>query len=73
MSWPFCAARLRPKRRDFLSLASERYAELTELNTSQEKRQALLASLQERIANEGKGNRQAGRAGKRSGATDRLN
>jgi septal ring factor EnvC (AmiA/AmiB activator) len=35
-------------------LARERYAELTELNAAQEKRQALLASLQDRIATEEK-------------------
>lgn len=35
-------------------LARERYAELTELNLAQEKRQALLATLQDRMANEGK-------------------
>jgi len=36
------------------ALAKERYAELIELNTAQEKRQSLLASLQERITNEGR-------------------
>jgi septal ring factor EnvC (AmiA/AmiB activator) len=35
-------------------LANERYAELTELNAAQEKRQALLASLQDRIATDEK-------------------
>ena len=35
-------------------LARERYAELTELNLAQEKRQALLSTLQDRMANEEK-------------------
>jgi len=35
-------------------LAKARYAELTELNTAQERRQALLASLQDKIADEGR-------------------
>ncbi len=35
-------------------IARARYAELTELNTAQEKRQALLASLRDRIADEGR-------------------
>ncbi|MDH3531544.1 MAG: peptidoglycan DD-metalloendopeptidase family protein [Gammaproteobacteria bacterium] len=35
-------------------LARQRYAELTKLNTSQEKRKALLAALQDRISNEGR-------------------
>jgi septal ring factor EnvC (AmiA/AmiB activator) len=35
-------------------LAKARYAELTELNTAQERRQALLASLQDKIAVEGR-------------------
>jgi septal ring factor EnvC (AmiA/AmiB activator) len=35
-------------------LAKVRYAELTELNTAQERRQALLASLQDKIADEGR-------------------
>ncbi len=34
-------------------LAKKRYAELTELNSSQEERQALLASLKNKLANEG--------------------
>jgi len=36
------------------SIAKERYAELTELNGAQEQRQTLLASLKERIADEGR-------------------
>ena len=36
------------------ALARERYAELTELNTAQEERQALLASLREQLADEGR-------------------
>lgn len=36
------------------ALARERYAELTKLNTAQEERQQLLASLKERIADEGR-------------------
>lgn len=36
------------------ALARERYAELTELNVAQEERQALLVSLRERLADEGR-------------------
>ena len=52
-------------------LARARYAELTELNTTQEKRQQLLASLRDRMADEGREiERQVGHVGERVGRVD---